>query len=46
MMDTAKFPSPNLTAKQAMWKTLAHRLWNKGMDASVKYGGWLLRLFS
>ena len=46
MMDTAKFPSPNLTAKQAAWKKMVIRLWNVGLDATVNYGGWLLRLFS
>lgn len=46
MMDTAKFHSPDLAARQSVWKTWALRLWNTGVDASVKYGGWLLRLFS
>lgn len=45
-MDTAKFPSPNLTASQAAWKRVGIRLWNAGVDVSVKYGGWLLRWFS
>ena len=46
MMDTAKFPAPNLESKRGSWRLVGVRLWNAIVGASVKYGGWILRLFS
>ncbi len=45
-MDTAKFPAPGLESKHGMWKTAPMRLWNTMVGTAVKYGGWVLRLFS
>ncbi len=45
-MDTAKFPVPDLASRRGAWKTTSMRVWNALVGTTVKYGGWVLRLFS